>query len=57
MDHLGELVDTRWADHRPTVVTSNITDLRKLLGPRISSRLSHHAIKVEMDGPDLRRQP
>jgi DNA replication protein DnaC len=56
MDHLGELVDTRWADHRPMVVTSNITDLRRVLGPRISSRLAHHAVIVEMAGPDRRRQ-
>jgi DNA replication protein DnaC len=57
MDHLGELVDARWADQRPTVVTSNVTDLRTLLGPRISSRLAHNAVTVEMTGPDRRRKP
>jgi DNA replication protein DnaC len=57
MDHLGELIDTRWADRRPTVVTSNISDLRTVLGPRISSRLAHHALVAEMTGPDRRRQP
>lgn len=55
MDHLGDLVDTRWADHRPTAVTSNVSDLRKLLGPRISSRLQHNALIVEMTGSDRRR--
>ena len=57
MDHLGELVDVRWADQRPIIVTSNVTDLRTLLGPRISSRLAHNAVKVEMTGPDRRRKP
>jgi DNA replication protein DnaC len=56
MDHLGELIDTRWAAQLPTVVTSNKTDLKSLLGPRISSRLSHNALIVPMDGPDRRRQ-
>lgn len=57
MDHLGELIDTRWADHRPVAVTSNVTGLRELLGPRISSRLAHNALVAEMTGPDRRRQP
>ena len=57
MDHLGELVDTRWGAQLPTVVTSNKTDLAALLGPRISSRLGHNALIVPMDGPDRRRQP
>jgi DNA replication protein DnaC len=56
MDHLGELADARWADHRPTVITSNVSALRELLGPRISSRIAHNALVVEMDGPDRRRQ-
>lgn len=57
MDHLGELIDTRWSAQLPTVITSNKTDLASLLGPRISSRLSHNALIVPMDGPDRRRQP
>jgi DNA replication protein DnaC len=56
MDHLAELADARWADHRPTVITSNVSALRDLLGPRISSRLQHNALVVELDGPDRRRQ-
>jgi DNA replication protein DnaC len=56
MDHLGELVDARCAATLPTVITSNVSDLRSLLGPRISSRLAR-AVIVEMDGPDRRRQP
>lgn len=56
MDHLGELIDERSAWQRPTVITSNITDLKKLLGPRISSRLSENALVAELTGPDRRRQ-
>lgn len=57
LDNLTELIDTRWASQLPTAVTSNTTDLRALLGERISSRLAHKALVVELDGPDLRRQP
>lgn len=57
LDHLGELADARWSAQLPTVVTSNKTDLQSLLGPRISSRIAHNALVVEMDGPDRRRQP
>jgi DNA replication protein DnaC len=57
LDHLAELADARWGAQAPTVVTSNTTDLRGLLGPRISSRLADGALVVEMDGPDRRRNP
>lgn len=57
LDHLAELADARWGAQAPTVVTSNTTGLRTLLGPRISSRLADDALVVEMDGPDRRRQP
>lgn len=56
LDNLGELVDTRWSEQRPTVITSNKTDLKELLGPRISSRLQHNALRVPLDEPDRRRQ-
>jgi len=57
LDHLAELADARWSAQAPTVVTSNKTDLASLLGPRISSRLQHNALKVPLDGVDRRRQP
>ena len=57
LDHLTELADARWSANLPTVVTSNTTDLRALLGERISSRLAAGALVVELDGPDRRRQP
>jgi DNA replication protein DnaC len=56
-DHLAEVADARWSAQLPTMVTSNVTDIRGLLGPRISSRLADRALIVELDGPDRRRQP
>jgi DNA replication protein DnaC len=56
LDHLGELADARWSARLPTAITSNVTGLGKLLGPRISSRLADRALIVELDGPDRRRQ-
>jgi DNA replication protein DnaC len=56
LDHLAELTDIRWSEQRPTVVTSNKTNLGNLLGPRISSRLQHNALRVPLDSPDRRRQ-
>lgn len=57
LDHLAEVADARWSQQLPTVVTSNVTDLKALLGPRISSRLAHGALVIELTGPDRRRQP
>jgi len=57
LDHLGELIDIRWSWHRPTAVSSNVSKLKDLLGPRISSRLQHGALVVETTGTDRRRQP
>lgn len=56
LDNISDLVDARWAAQIPTAITSNKTDLGTLLGPRISSRLQHGALKVALDGPDRRRQ-
>jgi DNA replication protein DnaC len=56
LDHLAELADARWSAQMPTVITSNTTDLQKLLGPRISSRIADGALVVELDGADRRRQ-
>jgi len=56
LDHLAELTEARWSAKLPTVVSSNKTDLRGLLGERTASRLQHGALVVEMDGTDRRRQ-
>jgi hypothetical protein len=42
---------------RPIALTSNVTKLRELLGPRISSRVQHGALVADLDNPDRRRQP
>ena len=56
LDNFSDLIDSRWAAQIPTAVTSNKTNLGELLGPRISSRLQHSALKVALDGADRRRQ-
>lgn len=57
LDNFAELAEARWSAQLPTIVTSNKSNLAELLGPRISSRLQHNALKVPLDGPDRRRQP
>ncbi|MFI6299572.1 ATP-binding protein [Nonomuraea sp. NPDC050790] len=48
------VIDARWANAQPTMVTSNLADLDEQLGERISSRLAHHCTVVDLDGKDLR---
>lgn len=50
------IVDERWKYRRPTVVTTNVADLRGMLGERIASRLAANALVVTFDGPDRRRE-
>ncbi|MEU8270157.1 ATP-binding protein [Sphaerisporangium sp. NPDC049002] len=54
-DHLMALIDIRWSHRRPTILTSNTTELRPLLGDRVASRLAHNATTVKITGPDRRR--
>jgi DNA replication protein DnaC len=54
-DQMGALLDPRWEDQRPTVLTSNQLDLRTLVGERTASRLSHRVTIVQMAGADRRR--
>lgn len=54
-DQMGALLDPRWEQQRPTVLTSNQLDLRTLVGERTASRLSHRATIVQMAGADRRR--
>lgn len=54
-DHTATLLDPRWEDQRPTIVTSNQLDLRTLVGERTASRLSHRVTIVQMAGADRRR--
>ncbi|YCK35155.1 ATP-binding protein [Actinomadura sp. ATCC 39365] len=54
-DQMGALLDPRWEDQRPTILTSNQLDLRSLVGERVSSRMSDHVTIVQMAGADRRR--
>lgn len=51
------VIDTRWAESRPTIITSNLDDLDEKLGDRITSRLAHGATVVVLEGADLRVGP
>lgn len=48
------VIDARWSQGRPTIVTSNLDDLDDKLGERITSRLAHRATVVVLEGDDLR---
>jgi DNA replication protein DnaC len=54
-DHMGAMLDPRWEQQRPTILTSNQLDLRAMLGDRVASRLSHRVTIVQMAGADRRR--
>lgn len=54
-DKLMALIDERWRFQRPTVLTSNTTKLKDLLGERVASRLADGATRVKMTGADRRR--
>lgn len=55
--HLYRLVNTRWENQRPMIVTTNLPpdQLRDLVDERIVSRLAD-SIQVTMQGPDRRRE-
>lgn len=54
-DQMGALLDPRWEDQRPTILTSNQLDLRSMVGERVASRMSHRVTIVQMAGDDRRR--
>lgn len=53
-EKLYSVIDYRWSHKLPVVLSSNVSDLDALLGPRIASRLSHGMSTVILDGPDRR---
>jgi DNA replication protein DnaC len=55
LENLFGIVDQRWANQRPMVISSNALDLRPLFGDRIASRLADNVTLVELTGSDLRR--
>lgn len=58
-ERLYALVNRRWLEERPTVVTSNLTpeELETAVGPRVFSRLvGNDAVVVKLTGGDRRRR-
>jgi DNA replication protein DnaC len=54
---LDDLIDYRWSEQRPCIITTNIPPgkLSEALGLRIASRLNGMCRPVHIDGPDRRR--
>lgn len=54
---LDDLIDYRWSEQRPCIITTNIPPgkLGEALGLRIASRLAGMCKPVHIDGPDRRR--
>lgn len=52
---LLDIVDTRWADNKPMIITANVApgDLDAAVGDRIASRLQD-SVRVAFVGPDRR---
>jgi DNA replication protein DnaC len=55
VEHLHALIDIRWQHRRPTILASNVADLRTVVGPRAASRLADGATLVRFTGHDRRR--
>lgn len=56
-ERLYALINRRWLEERPTIVTSNLgaAKLEASVGPRIWSRLWHDSLRIEIGGADRRR--
>src|SRR5699024_1012018 len=54
-DNLSRLINERWKNGLPTVVTTNVADLKPLVGPRAASRMQDEATFVAMGDNDRRR--
>ena len=56
-EQLYAVVNRRWLEQLPTIVTANLTadDLAATVGPRMASRLHDGALAIELAGPDRRR--
>lgn len=58
-ERLFAVVNRRWLEHTPTIITSNLSpaDLEEAVGPRMFSRLvGNDALVLRMTGPDRRRR-
>jgi hypothetical protein len=49
------IADYRWGHALPIIITTNVPDLRKMLGERIASRLVEGITIVKLTGADRRR--
>lgn len=59
-ERVYEVVNQRWLDEVPTIVTTNAPDgeaLCRLVGERVYSRLQDGAVGLRLTGPDHRRTP
>lgn len=54
-DNLSRLVNERWKHGRPTLFTTNVPDLKPLVGARGASRMQDGATFVAMGDTDRRR--
>lgn len=57
-ERLYALVNRRWLEQRPTIVTSNlpVDELEAAVGAPMWSRLYHGALRLSAGGPDRRRE-
>lgn len=55
LEHLYAIADYRWGRLLPVIITTNVADLRSMLGERIAARLAQDVTIVKLDGPDRRR--
>lgn len=53
---VGRIIDTRWANRLPTIITSNLTfaELAARYSTRVTSRINGEVTAVLFDGPDRR---
>lgn len=56
-ERLGALINRRWMEERPTVVTTNLEppDLKEAIGERAYSRLAYGSVAIRLAGDDRRR--
>jgi DNA replication protein DnaC len=56
IEQLGMVINDRWSNGRPVIVTSNqsVAEMNSRLGERISSRLMECTIAIHVEGPDYR---
>jgi DNA replication protein DnaC len=57
LEHLYAIADYRWSHALPVIITTNVTDMRAMLGERIASRLADKVTVVKITGADRRRNP